>query len=289
MISRSPALPKTRRTMIWSIASSAWRRLSQTVDPLAGGQSVGLEDHAERPAQDVVARLGGGVEDAALAPLLDLDLDARPELLPRVHDPVDRLERLGGGPAEQRVPQRRPPLRADDQRDLAREDVMLGVGGRTEDPVFGRRDARLAHHLLGEDLAPLQLGRVPARAEDPQPLALEGVDDAQVQRLLGTDDRQPDPLPLGELDQAAGVVWLDRDVLGSSAVPALPGRTRPPEPAAIASASSRGRAPAPPYRSLGLSKSQLPAHFPAVGLVNHHFIGRPCLGTVPMSGERHIR
>ena len=47
------------------------------VDALAGGQAVGLEDHAERAAEDVVAGLGGGVEDAALASLLDLDLDAR--------------------------------------------------------------------------------------------------------------------------------------------------------------------------------------------------------------------
>ena len=91
---------------------------------------------------------------------------------------------------------------------------MLGVGGRAEDPVVGRRDARLAHQLLGEDLAPLELGGVLARAEDPQPLALEGVDDPEGQRLLGPDDRQPDPLALGELDQAAGVVRLDRDVLG---------------------------------------------------------------------------
>ena len=104
------------------------------VDPLARGQAVGLEDHAERAAEDVVARLGRRVEDPALAPLLELDLDARPELLARVHDPVDRLEGLGGGPAEQGVPQRRTPLRADDQRDLAREDVVLGVGGRAEDP-----------------------------------------------------------------------------------------------------------------------------------------------------------
>ena len=61
---------------------------------------------------------------------------------------------------------------------------MLGVGGRAEDPVVGRRDARLPHQLLGEDLAPFQLGRVLARAEDPQPLALEDVDDPLGQRLL---------------------------------------------------------------------------------------------------------
>src|SRR5262249_14602048 len=51
------------------------------------------------------------------------------------------------------------------------------------------------------------------RAEDPQALALERVDDAQHQRLLGTDDRQPNPLAPGELDQPACVVRLDRNVL----------------------------------------------------------------------------
>ena len=123
----------------------------------------------------------------------------------------------------QGVAERRAALGADDQRDLAREDVVLGVGGRAEDPVVGRGDARLPHQLLGEDLAPFQLGGVLARAEDPQALALEGVDDPVGQRLLGADDRQADPLALGELDQAAEVARLDRDVLGVERRPRVPG------------------------------------------------------------------
>ena len=100
---------------------------------------------------------------------------------------------------------------------------MLGVGRRAEDAVVGRRDAGLPHQVLGEDLAPLELGGFLPRAEDPQALALEDVDDPLDQRLLGADDRQADALPLGELDQPAEVARLDRTFWASSAVPALPG------------------------------------------------------------------
>ncbi len=90
---------------------------------------------------------------------------------------------------------------------------MLGVGPRAEDPVVGRRDARLPHQVLGEDLAPLQLGGFLSRPEDPQALALKDVDDPLGQRLLGADDRQADPLALGELEQAPEIARLDRHVL----------------------------------------------------------------------------
>ena len=154
------------------------------------------------------------LKDALLAALFDLDLHARAEHLARVHDPVDRLERLAGGPAMKRVAERRAAARAHDQRDLARQDVMLGVGRRAKDSVIGRRDARLPHQLLGEDLAPLELGRFLARPEDSQTLALKDVDDPLGQRLLRPDDGQADSLAFGELDQAAVVARLDRDVLG---------------------------------------------------------------------------
>ena len=213
MIRRSPAWPKIRRIMIWSMPSRACRRLSQTKTPLPAARPSALRTRPERAAQHEVAGLGGGAEDALLAAFLDLDLDARAEHLAGVHDPFDRLEGLGGGPAVEGVADRRAAARADDQRDLAREGVMLGVGRRAEDAVIGRRDPRLPHQVLGEDLAPFQLGGFLARAEDPQPLALEDVDDPLGQRLLRPDDRQADPFPLGELDQAAGVARLDRHVL----------------------------------------------------------------------------
>ena len=207
-----------------------------------------------RAAQDEVAGLGGRVEDALLAALFDLDLHARAEHLARVHDPIDGLERLAGGPAVQRVADRRAAARADDQRDLARQHVMLGVGRRAEDPVVGRGDARLPHQLLGEDLAPLQLGGFLPRAEDPQALALKDVDDPLGQRLLRADDRQADSLALGELEQAPVIARLDRHVLRverRSGVARC--AERPTSRVAIASVSSKGRAPALPCRSPGLS------------------------------------
>ena len=195
------------------MASRAWRRLSQTKTPLPAARPSALRTRPRGRPKHEVAGLGGGAEDAFLAALLDLDLHARAEHLARVHDPVDRLERLGGGPAVQRVADGRAAARADDQGDLAREDVVLGVGCRAEDAVIGRRDPGLPHQVLGEDLAPLELGGFLARAEDPQALALKDVDDPLDQRLLRADDRQPDPFSLGELDQAPEVAGLDRHVL----------------------------------------------------------------------------
>ncbi len=81
----------------------------------------------------------------------------------------------------------------------------------------------LTHQVLGEDLAPFQLGRFLPGAEDPQPLALEDVDDPLDQRLLRADDRQTDPFPLGELDQAPEVPRLDRHILDVQGGPRIPG------------------------------------------------------------------
>ena len=224
MIRRSPALPKIRRTMIWSMASSAWRRLSQTKTPLPAARPSALSTRPSGRPRTWSRASAGRREHALLPALLDLDLDARAEHLARVHDPVDRLEGLGGGPAEEGVAERRAAVRADDQRDLAREHVMLGVGGRAEDAVIGRRDAGLPHQVLGEDLAPLQLGRVLARAEDLQPLALEGVDDPLGQRLLGPDDGQPDPLLAWRTGPGRGSrPARSATFCASRAVPALPG------------------------------------------------------------------
>ena len=202
-------------------------RLAQVVadvDAFPGREAVGLEDHAEGPSQDVVAGLARRIEDPALTALLQFDLHARPELLARVHDPVDGFEGLGGGAAVQGVAEGRSPFGADDEGDLAREDVVLGVGGRSEDPVVGGRDSGLAHQLLGEDLAPFQFGGVAAGAEDPQPLALEGVDDPAGERVFRADDRQADSFALGELDQGPEVAGFDRDVVGVEGRPGVPRR-----------------------------------------------------------------
>ena len=198
------------------------------VHPLARREAVGLQDHAQGPPQDILASLGGRPERPALAALLQLDLDARREHLARVHDPVDLLQGLGRGPAELGVADRGAALGADDERDLAREDVVLGVGGRAEDAIVGRRDARLAHQLLGEDLAPLQLGGVLAGAEDAQALAVEGVDDPVGEGLLGADDREADPLAPGELGQGAEVARLDGDVDGVEPGAGVPGCAEDP-------------------------------------------------------------
>ena len=132
-------------------------------------------------------------------------------------------KRLGGRAAMEGIADRRAAARADDQGDLARECVVFGIRGRSEDAVIGRGNPRLTHQVLGEDLAPLQLGRFLAGTEDAQALALEDVDDPLDERLLRADDRQADPLALGELDQAPGIPRLDRHVMHVQGGPRIPG------------------------------------------------------------------
>ena len=204
----------------------AVERLAEVVaheDALAGGQSVGLEDEPQGPAEHEVAGLGGGAEHPFLAPFLDLDLHAGAEHLARVHDPVDGLERLGGGAAVEGVADRRAAARSDDQGDLTREGVVLGVRRGAENAVIGRGDARLTHQVLGEDLAPLQLRGFLARAEDAEVFPLEDVDDPLDERLLRPDDRQTDAFSLGELDQAADVSGLDRHIMDVEGGPGVAG------------------------------------------------------------------
>jgi len=123
----------------------------------------------------------------------------------------------------QGMAKRRSTARADDEGHLARQRVMLGIRGRSEDAVIGRGDPRLTHEVLGEDLAPFQLGRLLARSEDAQALALEDVDDPLGERLLRADDRQADTLALGELDQAPGIPRLDGHVMHVQGGPRVPG------------------------------------------------------------------
>ena len=54
---------------------------------------------------------------------------------------------------------------------------------------------------------------VAARAENPQPLRLEGVDDARRQGGFGTDHGQPHLVLLGKPDQGREIGRLDSDVL----------------------------------------------------------------------------
>src|SRR5262249_19882494 len=65
---------------------------------------------------------------------------------------------------------------------------------------------------LGEDLARLDLGRLARRAEDPQLVLVEMIDDALDERLLGADDGQADALLLDEGDEPVEVVDVQGDV-----------------------------------------------------------------------------
>ena len=72
-------------------------------DPFARRQTVRLDHHAKRPAEDVVACLGGRAECAFLTALFKLDLHTWPKLLTWVHDAIDGFKRLRSRSAMQRM------------------------------------------------------------------------------------------------------------------------------------------------------------------------------------------
>ena len=100
----------------------------------------------------------------------------------------------------------------DDDRILARRDVLARRFGMVEDLELGRRHVGVAHQGLGEHLARFELGGVLRGAEDAQAGFLEVIDDAARQRFLGTDDGQADLFLLGETDELVEVVVVERDV-----------------------------------------------------------------------------
>ena len=192
MIRRSPAWPKIRRTMIWSMPSRAWRRLSQTKTPLPAARPSALSTRPSgRPstksrasAAVLKTRFWPRSSISTCTPGLSISRGSMIRSMASSVSPAVRqwsVWRIVERPRERTI--------SATSRD---SDVVLGIGRRAEDPVVGRRDARLPHQVLGEDLAPLQLGGFLPRPEDPQALALEDVDDPLDQRLLRADDRQAD-------------------------------------------------------------------------------------------------
>ena len=149
----------------------------------------------------------------ALEPLFDDDLPAggAAELLAH-HDAFDGGQGLFGGRADDDALAGGQAVGLDDDGILARLDVVAGRVGVVEDAELGGRHVGVAHELLGEHLARLQLGRLLRRPEDAQPRLVEDVDDALRQRVFRADDGQADLLLLGEADQGVEVVDVDGDV-----------------------------------------------------------------------------
>ena len=81
-----------------------------------------------------------------------------------------------------------------------------------EDAELGGRHVGVAHELLGERLARLELRGLLGRPKDAQLRLLKRIDHAMRQRLFRSHYGQPHVLFLGEADQAVEVVRFKRDV-----------------------------------------------------------------------------
>ena len=80
----------------------------------------------------------------------------------------------------------------------------------------GRRNAGVAHELLGEDLRALDAGRGPRGTEDLQAGLPERLGDAPYQGGLGADDGQVDLVFGGVVSKGDQVVYGDVHRLGDA-------------------------------------------------------------------------
>ena len=151
----------------------------------------------------------------SLEVLLDEHPPARLAELPVHHDRFDDLLGLVRAGADNDSLAGGQPLGLDDQRkeELAGLQDAHRLGRRLGHLEPRRGDPVPVHELLGEDLAPLELGGLLVGAEDAESAALEFVDDAEGQRQLRPDDGQVYAVFGGEAGQPLDIRFLDRDVL----------------------------------------------------------------------------
>ena len=166
-----------------------------------------------------------------------------------------------GGPADQGVADRRPALwsgRRARLRARGRSARRRGPTGRGGSRPWGSRPD--ASDSLAKTFDPSSSAATLLGAEDPEPFALEGVDDPEDERLFRADDGQADPFPLGELRSRPRMSpGLDRHVLRLDRRAGVPRRAEDSrDPFRLAPASSRGRVPAPPCRQRALSRRRPP-------------------------------
>ena len=104
-------------------------------------------------------------------------------------------------------------------------DVSVCRGGIGKGGIGRGRDAMARHEGLREILRAFELRRAAPRAEDPQALFLKAIHDAFREGVFRPDDRKPDVLPTGEIDEFRDRCGGDVSMPSSFAVPALPGAT----------------------------------------------------------------
>ena len=102
---------------------------------------------------------------------------------------------------------------------------VAGRVGVVEDLELGGRHVGVPHQFLGEDLAPLDPGRLLRRPEHLEPLAAQEVGQPRRERVFRADHDEPDLLLACRTASSLSVsVWsMATFVAPSPAVPALPG------------------------------------------------------------------
>ena len=85
---------------------------------------------------------------------------------------------------------------------------MRFVGG-VADAEARSGNAMTRHERLGERLAALELSGGARRTEDPVAGGAEAIDDAAIERQLGSHDREVEAIALGERQQLVHVADVD--------------------------------------------------------------------------------
>ena len=114
-----------------------------------------------------------------------------------------------------------------------------------------RWECRDGHERFGERLAALELGRCARRTEDALAAIAKAIDEAAIERQLGTDHREVERFAIGERAQLVHVTRVDGNRRASDAMPAFPGTqtTEIPVPRASVRTSACSRPPDPMTRS----------------------------------------
>ncbi len=114
----------------------------------------------------------------------------------------------------------------DRQTELAARDRFQRIGGGVADTKARRRNSVARHERFRERLAAFELGGDLRRTKNAMPRRAKPIDDATIERQLGTDDREIEALAIGERTELVDGATLDGFRARVARDPGVAGRAR---------------------------------------------------------------